>query len=355
MYDYNRAILKYPDEYKRVEVEKLGLDKLGVLIEDQSPISDYFNVKELPDEISNGKYSFIIDPLPNILKLGSQIKIELLDSNNNPIPILYPKSPETLTNYGAGNISFEENESSDGYSLNTFTGRNVQIVVYDSVPHGIATLSIVGEAKANIYSDRDIPKIWSGVYNIRWSKKILINKSQYSLNRSQILFYSNPTAEISEFTTTYKQLVGSASSYYIDTSSANMVSLDSSRTVVIREVYKGEEKTTKEIIEEMSPSKKDTYDVDIIPRKYSSADEYVESPSKYSKDEESASDIYYEKPPTIPDRYYEEPAPPSRYYEEPAPAPPSRYYEEPAPAPAPSTNYSSYEEPPPSGKESDDE
>jgi len=227
---YDKDILKYPQYYKKIEVEKIGLDSIKVFIEDKSAISDYFQVKNLPDEITDGKYCFTIDPPADILKLNSDIKVELLDSAGNPIPVIFPKSQETIISHGSGNFEVIENVNSDGYSLNTLTGRNVQIIVYSDVAHGFATLTIVGEAKKDIYTNTLIPKDWNGVYNVKWSKKILVNKSFTSVNKSPILFYDTPTFDVYETTSSYIELKSSSSILITETSSGTYLSLETKKT-----------------------------------------------------------------------------------------------------------------------------
>ena len=56
------AILRRYNKYQ-------GLKDIDVLIEDDAPISQYFNVAEVPDIITQGRSSFLVGGSPLLKKL----------------------------------------------------------------------------------------------------------------------------------------------------------------------------------------------------------------------------------------------------------------------------------------------
>jgi len=244
---YDKRLLKYPEEGRNLHADYLGLATIPILIEDTSPMSDYFHVSPIFSEMSNGKYSFIVNPDPNLLKLTSQIKAELVmdepDFNGNivSIPIVFPKTMEDIIDYTPGNIQFTENVSSDGYSVNTTTGRDVQVIIYEDIPSGMATLTLVGEA-IRYYNGAtvNIPTDWTGVYNVRWSTKIRINTLGNSINAAPIVFYKSPVSVITEFTASYKGVDAVfPSGIFVNSASTNFVSLTSNAQSVGQNEYAG--------------------------------------------------------------------------------------------------------------------
>ena len=86
-----------------------GLANIDVLIEDDAPISLYFNVVEVPEVITQGKSSFLIGG-SNLLKPQTEIKFEI--TNDNTGAVIYT---EPVPNYLEG------------------TSRSVSIEVYEDV------------------------------------------------------------------------------------------------------------------------------------------------------------------------------------------------------------------------------
>jgi len=144
-----------------------NLKNVNVFKEDIN--NDYIKIYELPDNIGQGKHSFLLDIKTNEFVNESQIKVELISSKGNVIYTEYPK-------YREGNL------------------RRVAIWVYNSDDNGTATLSIVGELKS-------VPDEWKGVYNVRTSATININKKLDNI--SPIRFYIKPDIEISELRKPY--------------------------------------------------------------------------------------------------------------------------------------------------------
>jgi len=140
-----------------------NIDKIDVYIEDTKP--EYFNIFDLTNYLPVGKSSFLIDVPKDVFVQGTEVKVELLDSDGNPIYIDIPK-------YREGAM------------------RRVSIWVYPNNTNGIANLTIIGELK-------NVPKEWQGMYNVRYTTTVTINKALS--NTQPIRFYNTPSASISEY------------------------------------------------------------------------------------------------------------------------------------------------------------
>jgi long-subunit fatty acid transport protein len=123
----------------------------------------------MPETIGLGKHSFLLDVGADRLVTDTQLKIELIDSNNN---VIYTNVPK----YREGTL------------------RRVSIHVYNTATDGAATLTILGVAK-------DAPPEWNDTYNIKYTTTININKPLE--NTSPIRFYKDPISNITEIRTPY--------------------------------------------------------------------------------------------------------------------------------------------------------
>lgn len=148
----------------------LGLAGYDVYIEDTSQNSEYFRVSNLPPAFTGGKNSFLLGG-STFLQNGSEIKIEILDSNGLPI------YQSLVQNYIEG------------------TSKMMSVEIYDTTPPGFATIIIMGKA-IQTAAGTPIPEEWKDVYNVRWSKRILVD---YQLkNTSPIRFKNEPGTIVEE-------------------------------------------------------------------------------------------------------------------------------------------------------------
>ena len=128
-----------------------GLKDIDVLIEDDAPISSYFNVVEVPEVITQGRSSFLIGG-SNLLKPEVEIKLEI--TNDDSGAVIYT---EPVPKYLEG------------------TSRRVSVEVYDdSDLFGDATLSIVGELDP---TRTNVPVEFLDTYNVRYTRKIYISSA----------------------------------------------------------------------------------------------------------------------------------------------------------------------------------
>tara|TARA_Y100000361_G_scaffold92482_1_gene82462 strand:- start:335 stop:1303 length:969 start_codon:yes stop_codon:yes gene_type:complete len=195
-------ILKRVNKYQ-------GLKDISVFREESGLTSQFFNVYEFPETITQGASSFLIAGSP-FLKPNIEIKVEILDSGGNTI---YTEPIRDYLESGA---------------------RRVSIEVYNDVMPGDGFMYIVGELKedfqniqAQLQNDDDvtgtapitgllttdddsqaipsgdgafsaplIPEEFRGVYNVRYSRPVFINAA--SPNVQPIFFYQQPSATITE-------------------------------------------------------------------------------------------------------------------------------------------------------------
>ena len=143
-----------------------NLNILPVYIEDTSLLStNYFQISEFPTRLTAGKNLIKLRGNPNALKVGSAVKIEILDYNGDPIY--------------AEIISYIDEDKS----------RVVSIYIYEDTSPGDATIIIVGEAPS-------VPIEWQNKFNLRWTRTIPVNPIEP--NVSEIIFEQDPTIVIRE-------------------------------------------------------------------------------------------------------------------------------------------------------------
>jgi len=158
------------------------LSDYAVFIEDTQPLSKYFEIRELPRQLTGGKNAFLVLGT-EFLKLDSEIKIEALDAENNP---LYVEPGRGIPQYYEG------------------TAKVVAVYVYEDTPIGLGKITFLGEAKQ--YENdtgflREIPPEWKDNYNVRWSTTVEIN-TRLS-NETKVRFYKRPVLDVSEVTKSF--------------------------------------------------------------------------------------------------------------------------------------------------------
>lgn len=148
----------------------LNLLEYDVFIEDTSQISEYFSVTNLPPSFAGGRNSFLIGG-SDYLQNGSEIQLEILDSKGNPI------YQSMVPSYVEGN------------------SRMISVEVYNDTAPGFATIVLMGKA-AFTTSGQPIPTEWQEAYNVRWTKRILVD---YDLkNTAPIRFEIPPEVLVEE-------------------------------------------------------------------------------------------------------------------------------------------------------------
>ena len=183
------AILKRINKYQ-------GLKDIDILVEEQGVTSQYFQVYDFPEQIPQGKSSFLVAGSP-FLKDNVELKVEILDAGGNTV------YTEAVPNYLEG------------------AARRVSVEVYDDVVPGDGFMYIVGELKKNYKSisaltsnqdeitdtiidpdtianigGEDVPLDFQGTYNVRYVRPVFINASLP--NSQPIFFYQQPRVSVTE-------------------------------------------------------------------------------------------------------------------------------------------------------------
>jgi hypothetical protein len=156
---------------------KENLSKYGVFLNDTNPNSTYFRITELGENLTGGKNAFLIEG-SECLKETTEIKVEVLDVNGNPI---YFEPGQGIPQYYEG------------------LSKVVGIYVYEDTPIGLGKITILGELKSYFDEDDnkvDVPEQWKGIYNVKWEKSLNINKNL--ANETRVRFFKKPQIDIQE-------------------------------------------------------------------------------------------------------------------------------------------------------------
>ena len=153
------------------------LTSFGTFLVDTNPNSTYFKVTEFKDSFTGGKNGFLIEGSPYLME-STEIKIEILDVNGNPI---YYEPGNGVPEYYEG------------------TSKLVAVYVYEDTPIGTAKITVLGELKT--YLDEGgavlpIPDDWKNVYNVKWEKEFKVNR--LLSNEDKVRFYRRPQVTINE-------------------------------------------------------------------------------------------------------------------------------------------------------------
>ena len=103
-------------------IKKRNLNNLDILIQDTS--NEFLQVFDVPDVLPQGRSAFAING-SEFLKINTEVLVELLDNNNNPIFVNPIYDPSYVTMQG--------------------TSRAIGVEIYPTTPPGRALLTIVGE------------------------------------------------------------------------------------------------------------------------------------------------------------------------------------------------------------------
>ena len=164
-------IKKYP------EVLTQNLTLFQTYITDTDVNSKYFRVTEFKDIFTGGKNGFLIEGSEH-LKESTEIKIEILDVNGNPV---YYEPGNGIPEYYEG------------------VSKLIAVYVYEDTPIGNAKITILGELKTYVDENgilQQIPEEWKNVYNLKWEREFTINR--LLANEDRVRFYRRPEISINE-------------------------------------------------------------------------------------------------------------------------------------------------------------
>ncbi len=164
-------IKKYPESLTQ------NLTLFQTYISDTAVNSKYFRITEFKDIFTGGKNGFLIEGSEH-LKESTEIKIEILDVNGNPV---YYEPGNGIPEYYEG------------------VSKLIAVYVYEDTPIGNARITILGELKTYVDENgivQQIPQEWRDVYNLKWEREFTINK--LLANEDKVRFYRRPEVSINE-------------------------------------------------------------------------------------------------------------------------------------------------------------
>jgi hypothetical protein len=144
---------------------------------DSNPNSQYFRITEFKESFTGGKNGFLIEGSEH-LKESTDIKIEILDVDGNPI---YFEPGNGVPEYYEG------------------LSKVIAVYIYEDTPIGNAKITILGELKTYIDADgivQPIPDEWAGIYNVKWEREFKVNR--LLSNEDKVRFYRRPEVTITE-------------------------------------------------------------------------------------------------------------------------------------------------------------
>ena len=160
---------------RKGKAQKQNLQSFDVHIDESGVVGDltvskFFKISEFPSVLPAGNSSFLIEG-SNLLKPDIELKIEILDRENNPV-----------FHYAIPNYERE------------LPSQRVAIEVYkDDIVNGIGTITILGELDPE---ENNIPEQFLDTYNVRFTAPININTT--IKNTQPIRFFGAPVISVSE-------------------------------------------------------------------------------------------------------------------------------------------------------------
>src|SRR6056300_471508 len=179
-----------------------NLSNVSVYIDDTTNTSPkYFRVSDVPQVLQKGKNLLRISAHPTNLVEGSQILVDVRDSNGNPI---YFEIPDYL----------EADKS-----------RVISIWIYndkgdDNTANGDAVITLVGISKVG-NNGEPIPERFRGKPNVRWQTTVNVDRDRK--NTSSVIFKSNalPSVAISESIEAYQNQPQSGNELLLQSQTGN--------------------------------------------------------------------------------------------------------------------------------------
>ena len=162
-----------------------NIKDINTFIVDTSQRSaNYFRVSDIPQVLQKGKNLLRITAHPTNLVEGSQVYVDVRDSNGNPI---YYEIPDYL----------EDDKS-----------RVISIWIYhdkgdDNTPNGDATITIAGIANVDLNGNQ-LPEKHRGKINVKWETTVNVDRDR--ANTSEVIFDSKnlPIVTVSQSIESYE-------------------------------------------------------------------------------------------------------------------------------------------------------
>ena len=180
-----------PDIRKTVPFRGI-FNRQSITIFDTTALSDnYFNIIDFPDRFTAGKNLFKLNAANNTLVDGSEVQIEILDFNGNPI---YFEPLDYLEQDGT---------------------RVIAVYIYPDTAPGLATIYITGRARFNVFEDpilnnplpfSETPNggdLYKNYPNLLWTRTINIAPEKF--NTTEIIYTQQPKVTVVERVVNYQE------------------------------------------------------------------------------------------------------------------------------------------------------
>lgn len=158
-----------------------NLAQYDVYVEDTSPTSDYFQVTNLPPLFTGGRNSFLVAG-SSVLEDRSEILVEVIDASGRPI------FSTMVAGYSEGTAKMI---SVDVHGHSHMSGER-------NTAEGFATIIIMGKARYTI-DGQPMPTQWQGKYNVRWTKRIMVQPTAKNISPLRLEFLPQVTVEENRF------------------------------------------------------------------------------------------------------------------------------------------------------------
>ena len=154
------------------------------IVDTSTKSTKYFRVSDVPQVLQKGKNLLRITAHPTNLVPGTQIYVDVRDSNGNPI---YYEIPDYL-----------ENDKSRVISIWVYNDKGD-----DNTPNGEATITLVGIANSDL-DGNPLPSIHRNKLNVKWQTTVTVDRERN--NTSEVIFdpTKTPTAIISQSVERYE-------------------------------------------------------------------------------------------------------------------------------------------------------
>lgn len=202
------------------KVARENLSNKSVYVDDTTPTSpQYFRVSDVPEVLTKGKNLLRISAHPTNLVEGSQILVDVRDSNGNPI---YFEIPNYL-----------EDDKSRVISIWIYNDKGE-----DNTANGDATITLVATSKVGINGE-PIPDRFKNKPNVRWRRTVNVDRNRK--NTSEIIFKSDvlPSVSISESIDSYQNLPKINTQLKLVSSNLGVLLIQYQKPSAVEYIYKG--------------------------------------------------------------------------------------------------------------------
>ena len=184
------------------------------IVDESQKSTKYFRVSDVPQILQKGKNLLRITAHPTNLVPGTQIYVDVRDSNGNAI---YYEIPDYL-----------ENDKSRVISIWVYHDKGE-----DNTPNGEATITLAGIASVDM-DGNPLPQRHRGKLNVKWQTTVSVDRDRS--NTSEIIFdpTTTPTLIVSQSTEQYQNQPQSGDILSLTTQTGKVQYINSGETPIIQ-------------------------------------------------------------------------------------------------------------------------